>query len=460
MKAKVYLLFRLCIFSFVVTAKEPDSTRKYKFDISGSFFAQNFSRDENGQVTFQVPDYLRQRRPTEPAVANMWGLNSNDYVTDNPMGHGPMFFGAHAWYYPVKALELYGSLTIDHRGMSWGPYNTDNIAWLPRFYANYRDKFQVRDGRDSLIFFGQVGYFEDYRNYEGLTLYNVDLQGIEGGLQFKKVQLKASQHGDLIRGFGLGIDGVVDLQLGFIGLDVGRKWSADVKLGTQNMLGFPTTGDDQRIYSLSAGLYKENTRLYIESGYRHTAFSPILNMAFLGGIGNKLSHRRLKADIRLEYRYYGGGFNHQFRNEEATHFRNVNRPTGANLIGDMVYPLSFFGRPFSQWAVFTEYDKQWVQGITAYGSLSYNWYRSAFVFCDFDFNYISAEGEEGFIYPFYNSGIKAHLATGTFASISITNRTMNLDKHYTTYYLTSRPGYQFQLTRTLQGGKTSTRSLP
>lgn len=433
--------------TFIAKA-QPDtvSTKQIRFNVTAGFITHKSMGGNGENPEFTAPEYLQKRRPTEPAVAQMWGLN-NDRVTDSPLGHGPLYLRTHAWYSPIDALELYGSLAIDHRGMSWGPYNTDNIAYIPRFSAMYNSKKPLRAMPDSIRVFGKIGYFEDFRNYEGLVLYNLDLQGLSGGVQYRKLQLRATLFGDLIRGFGLGIDGMNDYQISLLGLNQRNYWKVDLKAGVQSMKGFPATGGDQNILTLSAAFYKNKKRIYSEIGYRKTDFSSGLNTALLLGFHNEMRSGKITADVRAEYRYYGGGFNYQFKNEEATHFRDVNNAAGSNFIGDMVYPLSFFGRPFSQWAVFTEYDKQWVQGATVFGSAGYEIKKNISVFTDIDFNLILAQGERAFVYPFYNTGLKLNMLTNTFLSLSLTNRTMNLDKHYTTYYLTNKPLFQLELKR-------------
>jgi hypothetical protein len=440
------LIFLLSVTS--LHAQKPDtlSSRIFSIDLTGGATYQQALGA--GTPTFKAPGYLSLRRPTEPELANLWGLRNNEDITDSPPGHGPMYIRPHMWYTPVPSLELYASLEVDHRGASWGPYNTDNIAFIPRFHAAYSDWRKFNNG-DSIRVFGKMGFYEDYRNYEGLTMYNLDVQGFSAGVQYGKVALATHRTGDLIRSYGLGIDGMTDYQLGLLGLKVSGAWQADVKVGVQKIAGYPEIGGDQHLLQTSVAFYRSQRRVYAEAGYRDSDFTPGNRSALLVGISDRLAVGKLKLVWRGEYRFYGGGFNYQFRNESATHFRDVNRAAGSNLLGDSVYPMSFFGRPFSQWAVFTEYDKAWVQGITWFGTVSYQVGRNVDVFSDLDLNHILAEGEDSFLYPFYNAGLKLDVVRNTFLSLSMSNRTMNLDKHYTTYYLSNSPLFQFELKRSL-----------
>lgn len=440
------LLFLLPAAGLYAQDADTARLRVLRLDLTGGSIYQQAAG--GATPTFKAPAYLNIRRPTEPALANLWGLRNNNNITDSPPGHGPMYIRPHLWYTPVPTLELYASLEVDHRGASWGPYNTDNIAFIPRFHAAYSDWRKFNNG-DSMRVFGKMGFYEDFRNYEGLTMYNLDVQGFSAGVQYGKVVITTHRLGDLIRGYGLGIDGMTDYQLGLLGLQVTGAWRADLKGGIQKIAGYPQNGGDQQLLAASVAFYRRQLRLYAEAGYRGSDFTPGNRWALLAGISDKVAAGKLKVMWRGEYRFYGGGFNYQFRNESATHFRDVNRPAGSNLIGDAVYPMSFFGRPFSQWAVFTEYDKAWVQAITWFGTVSYQAGKNIAVFSDLDLNYVLADGEASFLYPFYNAGLKLHVVRNTFLGLSLSNRTMNLDKHYTTYYLASRPVFQFELKRSL-----------
>lgn len=442
---KIIIFCLLNSFLFITLyGQEQDSTqsKKFRFDVSGGFIAQGSIGSEPDII---LPDYLNNLRPSEPELADRWGLNGTK-VTDNPLGHGPSYFRFHSWYDVHPDLELYGSLAIDHRGFSWGPYNTYDIALLPRYYAKYDATFPLQKLNTDLRLYGRVGTQESYHNYEGLMMYNLDVQTVEGAVQLGKLRFSATQIADLQESVGLNIDGIKDYQLSLNELNVGKNWQSDIKLGVQSLLGL----EYDNIYSLSAALYHENTRFYAEAGYRPTDYELSLNVGLVVGLKGKTELGRLRLDYKTEYRYYGGGFNYNLRKDNITHYRDTNLPAGSNFIGEQVYPLSFFGRPFSQWAVFTEYDKQWVQGITLFSKLDYTLAKYFHLFGEMDFNWIAAKDEDTFLYPFYDAGVRFEAPKATYLSVSLTNRAMNLDKHYTTYYLVNAPIFQFAIKRDIQ----------
>lgn len=430
------------IIVFAQTSDTAQKQPKFRFDVSGGFYHQ-MSGGEKPQVI--LPDYLKKRRPQEPHLTNIWDLHDGE-LPDSPLGHGASYFTFHTWTDITPSLQLYGSFTADHRGFSFAPYNTLAIAFLARYHAAYNNAIPLFKGADSLKLYGRIGTHENYRNNEGLTLYNMDVQGLEGGLQWRKLAVSAQRIADLQFGIGLNIDGVIDYKLGFKDLTLNRKWEAEVGIGRQKYESRP---DADGVKYFTAAVFSKNIRWYVETGYRNSGLNvdAALNVAFLAGMRGKISRKKTTLSYSAEYRYYGGGFNHSLRKETNTHYRDTAKGPGLNYIGNNVYPLSFLNRPFSQWAVFTEYDKQWVGGFTINAQLKQVLFKNFYLLAEIDYNLIRTQAEAPFAYPFYKIGAMVEAAKGTCLVVSITNKTMNLDKHYTTYYLIDKPLLQFELRR-------------
>ncbi len=429
----------------IVFAQTADTTQKqpkFRFDVSGGFYHQ-MSAGSKPQVI--LPEYLKKRRPQEPHLTDIWGLHEGE-LPDSPLGHGASYFAFHTWAYITPSLLLYGSFTADHRGFSFAPYNTLAIAFLARYHAAYNKTVSPLNGADSLKINARIGTHENYRNNEGLTLYNMDVQALEGSLQWRKLAVSAERITDLQFGIGLNIDGVVDYKVGFKDLKLNKNWKAEVGIGRQKYESRP---DADGVKYFTTALFNKNTRWYAEAGYRNSGLDvgESLNIAFLAGVRGEISRKNTTLRYSAEYRYYGGGFNYSLRNEINTHYRDTAKGPGLNYIGNNVYPLSFLNRPFSQWAVFTEYDKHWVSGFSFIAQLKQVLYKKIYLLAEIDYNLIRAQGEVPFAYPFYKIGGMVEAAKGTCLVVSITNKTMNLDKHYTTYYLIDKPVLQFELRR-------------
>ncbi len=443
-------LYLLTIFLISVNlAYCQDSIRKevFRFNVSGGIYSQQLPLTGGTKATeINVPEFLKQRRSQEPDLANTWELNKSLKATDNPMGHGASYFRFHTWCFLKDSLELYGSVEINNAGFSWGPYNTYNISLIPRYHVSYNKAFKT--GNKPFSFFLKAGNFENFKLDEGLTFYNMDMQGFQAYVQYKKMKLSTSLIADLQFSTGLNIDGIRNQQLKFEKLKLNPVWKLDLEFSHEQYLG-PQSGN--HAVSTALALNNKTSRFFTQWGYRfNDTVSVSQNFAFLAGFESKFSAKRFTLSTKLEYRYYTIGFNNGFRKESNTHYRKTDRPTGSNFTGDQVYLISFNERPFSQWAVFTEYNtKNWVSGATAIVSGSLVLFKNLSLGANIDFNLINTEGEKPFLYPFFRAGFKFEPAKHTYLSFYITNSTLNLDKHYTTYYLLKHPTIQVVLKRTL-----------
>ncbi len=99
----------------------------------------------------------------------------------------------------------------------------------------------------------------------------------------------------------------------------------------------------------------------------------------------------------------------------------------------------------SQWAVFTDYQRLNVAGLTFYVDLTVPIYRGIFFKGLLDWNRIAAQGQEPFVYPFYCGGFGWQPFAGVSLLYSLTNRTMNLDRAYPTLYLYEFPTSEMRL---------------
>lgn len=437
------------VFSLGASAQEDKNgtlrIQNFRFDISGGLYSQQQSLKKGaGATDILVPNYLANRRSQEPALSSQWDLDRNLAATDNPMGHGASYLRFHTWYHATEGVDIYGSIEVNNAGFSWGPYNTYNISFLPRYYADTKRQFTI--ARTTFTIQAKVGYFENFRDYEGLTMYNLDMQGMQGALSYKKFSLSTTSVTDLQNTVGLNIDGTRTQSLSLQELRIGNRFNADIRAGHTKYIG-PQYGISSMDFS--AVLYERIFRAYAQAAYRfNDSFAPHHNYALLVGLKAKIMSVKWHINITAEYRYYGIGYNDGFRKEQNTHYRKTDRPAGSNFIGDQVYPISYNNRPFSQWAVFTEYNgKEWVAGYTAAVNITYVIKRHFKAISDFDFNWIKAKEEALFLYPFYKTGFKIEPIKGTYVAAYVTNRTLNFDKHYTTYYALKNPSFQIEFRR-------------
>lgn len=443
----LYVVAALLLHAPIMLSQDSLRNGMFKFNVSGAIYAQQLPLARGQKATeIHVPAFLQQRRSQEPDLATTWELDKGLKATDNPMGHGASYFRFHSWCFLKDSLELFGSAEINNAGFSWGPYNTYNIALVPRYHVRYVRAFKIRS--ISLDFFLKAGNFENFKLDEGLTFYNMDMQGFQAYLRYKKLRLTTSLIADLQFSTGLNIDGIRHQQLAFEQLRWLDGWHVDLELSHEQHLG-PTPGT--HAVNTAVSMNKKTTRVYAQYSYRFNSNFPLQrNWALVTGLEKQVKYQALTLGVKAEYRYYTVGFNEGFRKESTTHYRKTDRPTGSNFTGEQLYLISFNERPFSQWAVFTEYNaKPWVTSVSTILSADVILRKQISWTGKLDLNVIHAEGEQPFVYPFFKTGFKFEPANDTYLALYVSNSTLNLDKHYTTYYLLRHPTVQAVLKRTL-----------
>jgi len=177
----------------------------FSIDFTGGFLQQLNVAQQSYQAQIYTPDYLSIRRKREPELQNKWRLNTPPTTTDAPFYHGPSYVSFHTLYHITPHITTYTNITVEHRGSSFGAYNLDNTLFYPRYGIRYKRKFALTQtnidsnpAADSLALDLYAGWMVDYRNYEGLAIYNIDLNGAYTRLAWKNWEFNILHIGDLI----------------------------------------------------------------------------------------------------------------------------------------------------------------------------------------------------------------------------------------------------------------------
>ena len=414
------------------------------FAVTGGFIDQNYRPD--GPTTVRMPPYMRDERYNSPMAA-YYGTLKTDELTDNPFLHGAMF--AHMGLDARSAgLRLYCRLIAEHRGTSFGTYATRDLAVLPTFFVSVDSSFAI--GGETFHAGAEGGNFDDHKLYEGLTIYNMDVQGYKLHLKWRNLKLSLNHISDLAVGIGLNIDDQADYAVSLENVPLGWRLKLDASAGYVEYIGNDDAASGLRGngMNVSAALrWNDRVRLYTQVGIRGVddpSLGGIKRCADLVGLAYR-DELKEKLDLSLtgEYRYYGRYFNEGFSYDGSCFFYRGYGGYGVgctswNTIGAQLYPLHAFFRPFGQWAVYTDYEGRDVQSFIFRADAVYKLPGNCSLICNLDFNYMDVSNEEPFLYPFYNLGFGWSPASGTTIAVSHTNRAMNLDKHYPTLYLTPK----------------------
>ena len=402
------------------------SRMKVDFDLGFGTYYQFSAYQRTDLSEAKIPALLSPRRRDEPELRNQWGLNNN-FVTDNPLFHGAYFFDAGARVLLAEGLEATVMLTAEQRGFSDGRFSKNTINVFPYFNIIYHRRFG--DFSYSL----QAGDFYNSKLYEGLTYYNIQVsQSWIFKLKYKNFYLKQFGMADLIQNIGLGIGDLYDYSLGAENVFLNRKDSLqlDAHFGYSDNTGSIALNSGFFNYAINLS-FRDRVFLYSQLATRNVSGK---NTAFLLGFS---AHRKKNTphdwSIQVEYRNYGAAFNEGFINN--VYYRDPNEPAFfTNSTHNVFFPLITYERPFSQWAVFTEYQNRTVSGFTIQGKWHYRLFGKTYAKFEHDLNWISAEGSPSFLYPFYTLGLGAKPKPEIELFFEITNRVLNLDKHYPTIY--------------------------
>ena len=374
-----------------------------------------------------IPDLL-PRRSDNMLLRSTWNLD-NDLVTDNPFFHGSYFFRFGGQFSYDSTLHVTAAVNMEQRGFSDGRFSSNTLNVYPYLNVWYKKK------RGKFSHMLQVGDFWDMKLYEGLTFYNLQTQAGIFKLKYGQFFLKYMAIADLKVGIGLGIDDVYDYSFGFEKLKVSSEnLSADVSIGYSNT----TSGFGPGFWNFSTRFnYKGRLESYSQYSMQEAGGAFLIGLDLSENTVSKFTYA-----VSIDYRRYSSGFNLGYISNVL--YRNPSEPSNfTNSTWESFIPLEFYERPFGQWALFTEYQSRNVQGFNVRGELSYNLFEKAYVQTKLDFNWISTN-EESTVYPFYSIGIGSKPAKDIEIMLELTNRVLNLDKHYPTLYASKSPYFMIR----------------
>lgn len=410
------------------------------FNLVGGFIHQNCDTDNPPKV--RMPGYIENERRNS-RMADYYPILRTDKLTDNPLLHGATFTDA-ALEARNAGLMLTCRLIMEHRGASYGTYAIDDITVVPKYLISIDTSFTI--GSQSFHAGLEAGNFDDHKLYEGLTIYNIDVQGYHLYLEWKKLKLELKHIGDMKCAIGLNINDQRDYVVSLNELALFERLKIDASAGYFDYCkggdyesGLPGNG-----MNVTVGLrWRETTRMYSQVAIRNindSSHGGIKRCASLIGCEVRGRLKMFDFDLTTEYRYYGRYFNQDLEYGGNCFLYRGNDGYGGgcsswNTVGSYLYPLNMFYRPFSQWAVYTDYQGRDVQSFIFRADASYELPGNCEMICNLDFNYMDVSNEDSFLYPFYDVGFGWAPVAGTSIALRHTNRAMNLDRHYPTLYL-------------------------
>ena len=113
-----------------------------------------------------------------------------------------------------------------------------------------------------------------------------------------------------------------------------------------------------------------------------------------------------------------------------------------------------------QWALFTSSQFQDLLTFSANSNLEIPLRKRLALFSDIDFNLIhQINAKETELYPLYNAGLQVNYAQRLFFRFSLTNKQMNLDQFFQTFYASTRPLFSYNISYRLDRVKLGSKKV-
>ncbi len=372
---------------------------------------------------------------------------------DNPLQHGATFFIFQTKTAVSSGVTIFADLLAEHRGSSYGDRCTDNMIVYPRGYVVI-DKDILR----GLSIYSHLGDKENFRLNQGLYIFNQDIRCMEHTVRWGNFAYNYLWVADMVNSVGLNTDDFFANNFILYGGDDVSEWKSNLTASLGLCLGDmdSSVSSVKDVYSVGAMLeYKHLWQGYISAGARGGGYR---DGACLLGMKFEKSEERRNLKVLFESRYYEEDFLQGLKSD--VDYRDVSEGDYANTIGEQLYPLTAYDKPFSQLAVFSEYqgyykgdDGMEELATDVWGlSLQVSWlerFCNFFASVDGDFNYIKPTDFEGSFYPFYSVKVGYEPYKDNKIAVVMSNKGMNLNKNYTTFYAYEQPYFGFFFSRDL-----------
>lgn len=448
MNTKLLLFLTFNIIYNSCAASEDSSIKKFSIDYSLQWnHTLNTITDSRKLIEFNENSYVSKIREINKSI------NSSKYITDNPLSHGASYASILFKFQPINSLKLSIELLGEHRGSSYGFLNYKNIAFFPLFSIDFKDSIDILNSifkaKKNNIFF-KGGLLTKIKIDEGIMIYNTDAHGYQLGLRLNNFEFSRSHYGDFVNYIGLNIDDFINYNFKYylkdsIYLSSSYTIANEVyNKSNNNNSVFSISGRYKKFYTSIAYRYSNVNKIndyYLETydnfyntNLNNYSVNFIEPFSFLVGYQNKFKNKKSTTELLSEIRFYGKFFNFN-RINNAKKYRNISQSISyANTIGENLYPIYRTNYSFSQWNVFTEYVGQNIIGLNLDLKHEHNLYKKLFFDIQIDANILKPFNESYTILAFYRTGLKLKIIDNSEVFVGVTNKTMNLDIHYPSFY--------------------------
>lgn len=442
-----FLIILLALKTFSQDNK--DSTDlQFLFNIEAqSFYQPNIKLIRNGEF-YSVHNDI---------VSDIWGNPvppKFEYVTDNPFNHSAFYARLNSTSSYKNKYILSLDVVIEHRGMSRGINDLNSIVVFPLYRFDIYEKFKVFN--DSLDFTFKLGCFTNNKVHQGLKIYNLNAQGFKLNLEWKDFNIQFQDIADLSFGVGLMLEELHDISFVYKKLFSKRR---TMELGINSSFNsYSMLNNASDVYNISGyfnfGAFGEfhfsnKWKAYFQYEMRNTPYLNIAeNSAVLLGVEFTKQISKISFSLNPEFRYYGWVYNYGHKNDSVSYRFDENSEHDYETqplpsVGQYLYPLMNYNNQFSQWAVYTDYQYQNIAGFELRAKFHWQFHNRFSFNTDIEtmtlLKEFESNGSNLFTYLFYTNSLICDLGKKFIIRLDLSNKAMNLDKHYQTFYMSTTP---------------------
>lgn len=349
-------------------------------------------------------------------------------IPDHPMYHFAIYNGMTFHTKINKKYHFETGIFMEERSFSGGSNTVKNWVFFPKITFTVQDTLSIR--KQTIRFYGKGGDFWAEDMSDIIRFYNIDFQASDVRIGYKRFDFGLTVIGDLSRNIGFGLTELYKFYMQYNGAKIKNISSLSVnELIVRGASGHPEKYD----YNIANYIrydFDTLTTLEAQIDFRiNKTYSA--SKALAVKISKKIN---ANFDFQTAIRYYDSEFNYGY----AT-FGPRFKESGS-YVGSQLYPLKNFYRPMNQWALMTNQQGADVLNVEICMKAKKNLTSKISFYSNFDFNLVyNLRVQKPIYYPLYEAAFSYSFFKNFVYSIGITNKHMNLDTYFQTFYLSKKP---------------------
>jgi hypothetical protein len=361
-----------------------------------------------------------------------WGT-SNAIISNNPIFHFAIYDGIILKTTLNQKYSIESGLFLEERSYSNGNNTLKNLIIFPKIKLSLIDSFKIAKYFIKTSIKAGDFWNEDFQDF--IRFYNIDFHALEVNFGVKQWNFKANVIGDLSQNIGLDLHEMYKFQLQYkqkrslnsIALSINELFVAP--------LGFHPQEQDYNLTYYGKYLQKGQNTFEVQADVRINRINQLskaIGVKWQQKINNTLN-------FNTAIRYFDKEYNQGYANIKPRYRGGVK-----TFIGEQLYPLKNYYRPMNQWAFLTSHQSKDLINFELNANFKIPVYKKLTFFSSIDFNIIyELNGKNVSFYPLYNTGFNVNFTKNFILTLSITNKQMNLDTFYQTFYSSKRPLFSY-----------------